>query len=146
MASQIQISYVTADRGFTRSIGLSALTGKTPERLKKLFPKLKITGFSAQPTDAEMAHVLNVCKLNEWELPEKFIGTPDELPPPAPMGIEQKIAALAGMDEVKDALTEQKLSEDEPKTGVPESVVADAPKEADTDKPKRGRKPKTPKK
>lgn len=144
MASQIQISYVTADRGFTRSIGLSALSGKTPERLKKLFPKLKITGFSAQPTDAEMAHVLSVCKLNEWELPEKFIGTPDELPPPAPMGIEQQIAALAGMDQAKDALTEQKLTEDEQETGVSQSVVTDAPETPTADKPnKRGRKPKT---
>lgn len=143
MASQIQISYVTADRGFTRNIGLSSLTGKTPERLKKLFPKLKITGFSAKPTEAEMTHVMNVCKMNGWELPEKFTGAPNELPPPAPMGVEQKIAALAGMADAKDALTEQILIEDEPKIGLPESVVADAPETPTTDKPKRGRKPKT---
>ena len=134
MASPIQIRYVTSDRGFTRNIGISALTGKTPERLKKLFPKLKITGFSAQPTDAEIAHVLNVCKMNGWELPEKFTGAPDELPPPAPMGIEQQIAELSKPTEP---------TEDEPKTGVPESMVADAPETPTADKPnKRGRKPK----
>lgn len=140
MASQIQISYVTSDKGFTRQIGLSALTGKTPQRLKKIFPKLIIKGFSEQPTADEMAHILNVCKMNGWELPEKFTGAPDELPPPAPMGVEQKIAALAGMAEAKDALTEQILTEDESKTGLPEGVVADAPETPATDKPKRGRK------
>lgn len=123
MASNTLIEFRREPRGPIFAWALSAFVGKYPERIKNMHKHIEITDQSLDTklTAEELAALVDVCRTHGFIIPDRYV---------TPVGEEPQIPDLTE-DE-----TDQTQSAD------PQGLVEPAQAEAQTAKPKRGRKPK----